>query len=309
MYSFFTQSSSFYYTLITISVCTLAYIIIREIYLSYKKEKESIQNALKIATSNMSFQEEFKTEHSNNINNTDTIKTVQNTENIKEFNKDDAIIRKTETNTSTENKTNKDTKTTKDSLESLNRLSEISKLIKRADVLIGQKEYKEAEKILIQSLSYDETHRKSLELIAQVYLSLEQYSKAIFFLDNFFTYHKETVATCNNYALAHFYTKDFPVTISYYSKAIALEPNNALRYENLGKIFLALENFEDARKCYIEASKIDYKNIEYHKTIATCFKKETNYTEAKKWYEKILEFSPYDKETLQELEDLKKLGF
>ncbi len=285
MYVFFTQSLIFYYTLITISLCAVLYIVVRNIVVSYKKEKESIKKALEIANERLSLNEQF------------TSAQKSSEENIKTFNKNDAIIRK---DVSSE---------TKKSVDSLSRISEISRLIKRAEVLIGQKSYKEAEKILIQGLSYDETHKKLLELISQVYLSLEQYTKAIFFLEKYFQYHKENIATCNNYALAHFYIKDFPVTISYYSKAIALEANNPIRYENLGKIFLALENFEDARKCYIEASKLDNKNVEYHKTIAECLKKETNYKEAKQWYEKILEFSPYEKETLQALEDLKKLGF
>jgi len=294
MYSFFTQSSFFYYSLITISICAAVYIFVKNIYTSYIQEKESIQNALKAVQETLSLQQKFLTQEN---------KTEQ-----KEFNKFDALITKEKKQT-TEAELSKETIETKESLESLNRIGEISKLIKRAEVLMGQKKLKEAEKIIIQALSYDETHKKSLELIAQIYLSLHQYSKAIFFLENFFKYHKENIATCNNYALAHFYTKDFSTTISYYSKAIALDPGNAIRYENLGKIFYVLENFEDASKCYIEASKLDTKNIEYHKTIATCLKQETQYEKAKEWYKKILEFSPYEKETLQELESLKNLGF
>ena len=290
MYSFFTQSSIFYYTLITISICVAVYIFVKNIYVSYIEEKQGIKNALKAAQETFSLQKKVSTQET------------------KEFNKTDAIVIKEKKQT-TETELSEETIKTKESLESFNRMGEISKLIKRAEVLIGQKKFKEAEKTIIQALSYDETHKKSLELISQIYLSLEQYPKAIFFLENFFKYHKENIATCNNYALAHFYTKDFSTTITYYSKAIALDPGNAIRYENLGKIFYAIENFEDASKCYIEASKLDTKNIEYHKIIATCLKKETKYKEAKEWYEKILEFSPYEKETLQELENLKKLGF
>ncbi|HID91972.1 TPA: hypothetical protein EYG96_00355 [Candidatus Gracilibacteria bacterium] len=286
MFTFFTESSNFYYTLITASLCIAIYIITKKIFIAYKTEKESIKQALQKTQKSLSLRQNF------------TLK--------KDDKKYDAIVKNIKTTNIPENITSQ---ATKESLDSLNRIGEISKLTQRAEVLIGQKQYKEAEKIMIQALSYDETHKKSLEIISQIYLSLEQYSKAIFFLENFFKYHKENVATCNNYALAHFYTKDFPTTISYYSKAIALEPDNAIRYENLGKIFIALENYEDASKCYIEASKLDIKNIEYHKIIADCLRKETNYVEAKKRYEKILEFSPYEKTTLQALEDLKKLGF
>ncbi len=288
MYNFFSQSLSFYYTLITLALCIATYIIIKSIAIAYKREKESIQNALKAATQELSLTKEFSKET------------------LKPFEKEEAIIRN---NTIQKTEKSSETTTTKESIELLQRTAEISNLIKKSEVLIGQKKFKDAEKCLIQGLSYNERHKKLLELISQVYLSLQQYSKAIFFLDTFFAHHKENVATCNNYALAHFYIKQFPTTITYYSKAIALEPNNPTRYENLGKIFLALENFEDAGKCYIEASKLDTKNREYHKTIAECFKKETKYQEAKTWYEKILEFSPYDKETLQALEDLNKLGF
>lgn len=294
MFSLFTQSSNFYYTLITASLCIAIYIITKKIFIAYKTEKENIKQALQKTQENLSLQHNFS------VHQKEPVYSIES----KKFNKEDAIVKNTDIAS-----VNTTTQKTKESVDSLNRIGEISKLTKRAEVLIGQKEYKEAEKFMIQALSYDETHKKSLEIISQIYLSLEQYSKAIFFLENFFKHHKESVATCNNYALAHFYTKDFPTTISYYSKAIALEPDNSVRYENLGKIFVALENYEDASKCYIEASKLDTKNLEYHKVIADCLKKETNYLEAKKWYEKIIEFSPYEKETLQALEDLRKLGF
>ena len=304
MFSLFIASLNFYYSLITISIIGMVYIIIRNIYLSYKQERENIKQALQKTQASLSLTKNFScyTKPNETKSKKSTpIKPTQNKKNTPITNK-----KSNKNDTSAAAST---TKKTKESVEHLNRLAEISRLTKRAEVLIAQKQYKEAKKFMIQALSYDETHKKSLETIAQIYLSLEQYSKAIFFLDNFFKYHKETASTCNNYALAHFYTKDFPTTISYYSKAIALEPDNAVRYENLGKVFLALENYEDASKCYIEASKLDAKNIEYHKIIATCLKKSTKYEEAKHWYEKILEFSPYDKETLNALENLKKLGF
>lgn len=186
---------------------------------------------------------------------------------------------------------------------------EIKKLLKQADIFMTQKSWDDAEKTLIQALSYDEYHPEALKCIAEVYIMIESYSRAIFFLDKYFQKHEVCSATAHYYALAHFYSKDFPVSLKYFSKAIDLEPSNPVRYAHLGEVFITLENYTDAVKCYTEALKIEPRNIEYHRSIANSLRLSNAFTEAKQWYQKILDLSPYDGESQKQIEKLDALGF
>lgn len=186
---------------------------------------------------------------------------------------------------------------------------EVSRLLKQAEVHLGNKDYADSEKILIQILSYDEHQKHALEVLSELYLEQKSYQKSAFFLEKYFEKHKPTAIIYNNYALAQLHLKNFSESIKYYSKAIELENHNDIRYTNLGHVFIALENYDDAIKCFQEALKIAPRNLEYHRYIAQCFRKQNAFPESKKWIERLLDLAPYDTDAQKELERLEALGY
>lgn len=256
-------------------------LVVRKIVSQHASQKKQLKIALQKAEESNSLSQSFDTE----------IKPSPSKEKITSPEQD-----KTETSSSQQEK--------KEQVE-----KEVKRLIKQADIHVSQKDWIDAEKFLIQALAYDEKDKEALKRIAEVYLTLESYSRSIFFLDQYFDYHGVCPTTASHYALAHFYSKDFNTAITYFSKAIDIEPENDVRYANLGEVFITLENYEDAVKCYTEALKIAPRNIEYHRSITDALRLSNSFTDAKQWYQKILTLSPYDGEAQKQLEKLEALGF
>lgn len=186
---------------------------------------------------------------------------------------------------------------------------EILKMMKQAETKIGMHEYEEAEKILIQILSYQEFHREALESIGHLYLLLDKPAKAVFFLEQHLEHHVPTPAIFTNYALASLHMQEFETAIKYYGKAIDLDPSNPIRYANLGQVLLTVQHNDDAIRCFQEAIKLDPRNRDYYTVIADTLRADHHFAEAKQWYLKILGFSPYDQHAQQEVEKLTALGF
>ncbi|NCS72253.1 MAG: hypothetical protein GW775_03220, partial [Candidatus Magasanikbacteria bacterium] len=61
--------------------------------------------------------------------------------------------------------------------KALRNLGAINELMKKADHDIMGGNIEEAQKTLIQVISLDENHRKANELLARLYLQIEQYKK------------------------------------------------------------------------------------------------------------------------------------
>lgn len=270
-----------YYGLITFSIFGIGFILIRNLLEQKNSERKQLQKALKKAESFTS-----SLEHDSGL---------------------ELESKNVRTKTSSSVSAVSVSAVSKERVEQKEK--EIKKLLKQADIFMTQKSWDDAEKILIQALSYDEYHPEALKCMAEVYVMIESYSRAIFFLDQYFQRHEVCSTTANHYALAHFYLKDFPVALKYFSKAIDLEPSNSVRYAHLGEVFITLESYTDAVKCYTEALKIEPRNIEYHRSIAHSLRLSNSFTEAKQWYQKILDLSPYDGDSQKQIEKLDALGF
>ncbi len=187
--------------------------------------------------------------------------------------------------------------------------TEILKMIKQAQTKIGMQEYEDAEKILIQVLSYHDLHREALEMMGHLYLLLDKPAKSVFFLEQHLENHVANPTVYTNYALANLYLQNYDESVKYYGKAIDMDPSNPIRYANLGHVLLTLNHFNDAIRCFQEALKLDPRNREYHTIIADTLRANHHFAEAKEWYLKILAFSPYDAHAQTELERLNALGF
>lgn len=186
---------------------------------------------------------------------------------------------------------------------------DILKMMKQAETKMGMHEYEEAEKILIQILSYQDLHREALEAIGHLYLLLDKPAKSAFFLEQHLEHHVPNASVYTNYALANLHLQNFENAVKYYGKAIDLDPSNHIRYANLGNVLITLKHYDDGIRCFQEALKLDPRNREYHTLIADTLRIEHHFAEAKEWYLKILAFSPYDHHAQQELEKLNALGF
>lgn len=186
---------------------------------------------------------------------------------------------------------------------------DFSTLIAKANLHISRKEFSDAEKILIEVLSFDGDYIPALEKLGHIYLETKSFSKSKLLYERLIEEFPKNPNVHTNYALSLFYEKEFEKSVESYETAKNLDPNNALRYANLGQVFFAVKNFTIAIEYFAESIKLEPRNIEYLFLLADTFKTCKRFAEAKKWYEKILELSPYDAEAKKEIERFEALGF
>ena len=80
--------------------------------------------------------------------------------------------------------------------------------------------------------------------------------------------------------------------IEEYTEKIKEEPNNSIYYNNRGRAYRELENYEEAIKDYNEAIELDPNNSIYYNNRGRAYRELENYEEAIKDYKKAIELEP-----------------
>ena len=78
-----------------------------------------------------------------------------------------------------------------------------------------------------------------------------------------------------------FYERDFRKSLSYYNKALEVNPKNFLIYYNIGNVFAEWKNFSKALFYYNRAIDLNSTNPEIYNAIALLYQDIEDYVEAK----------------------------
>ena len=188
-------------------------------------------------------------------------------------------------------------------------IKQLREILSKAEVHLARKEFSEAEKLFIKILAFDENHTTALQKLAYLYLQTNSYQKAESLYQQLTELSSKNPGVYTNLGLALFNQKKFEESIEAYKKAIELEPNRGARYSNLGQVYFVTNEASAAIECFREAVKKEPRNIEFLYLLADSCSEGKEFAEAKKWYEKILDISPYDDAAKEEVRKLKALGY
>ncbi len=187
--------------------------------------------------------------------------------------------------------------------------NEIHELLKKAEVHLARVELEEAEKHFIKILAFDEMNIPALQKLAFLYLQTESYRKAEGLYRQLVELTPKNPAVYTNLGLSLFKDKKFDECIDAYQKAIELDPEHGARYANLGQVYFVIKDLDTAIHCFQEAIKRDPRNISFLYLLADTSLEAKHFAEAKKWYMKVLDLSPYDEAAKEEVRRLQALGF
>ncbi len=98
--------------------------------------------------------------------------------------------------------------------------------------------------------------------------------------------------------------KDLIKAIKYFEEGLKLAPDSVELWFNLGSSFLSNHKFRDAIRCFHKAIKLNTVGYIVFKLLAESYIKIGKFDEARKYYEKFLEFDPDDKEGKENLQKL-----
>lgn len=183
----------------------------------------------------------------------------------------------------------------------------VRELMSRAEILLARDESEEAKKIFIQILSIKKNHQGALQKLAYIYLQTQSYAKAETLYMDLVEVADGNPGVYTNLGLALFHQKKFPDSIAAYQKAIELDQDQGQRYINLGKVYLVMEQLDAAIDCFQRATEKECKNIGFWNLLAETYAKRKIFSDARKCYEYILEFSPYNEDAKEGLQKLTAL--
>lgn len=143
----------------------------------------------------------------------------------------------------------------------------IDDVLVRADKLIEEKDYEQAEKILIGAVEIDPTNEKVYNKLGILYIEQGNFADAKEAFKTSLKYDKYNDLTYNNLGLALFNQGRYNEAIEAYQKSIQLNSLIPHRYINLGLSYAALRQYERALDAYKKALVLDKDNKDYQKLI------------------------------------------
>jgi len=181
---------------------------------------------------------------------------------------------------------------------------EARKLLRKAEVYAGRKEYAQAEKYLIEALSLDEHNKEINKKLALIYLKQQKYPKAELVYLRLIEQGSRDSTVYSNLGLVLYHENRLDMAIKAYLKAIEIDPKRAARYANVGQIYYELQDINNAIAYFEQAFKWDNKNIDYMFILAKLYEEKNVKEKAKFFYHKILDIEPYNEEAKEGIRNL-----
>ncbi len=137
-------------------------------------------------------------------------------------------------------------------------------------------------------------------LIGLSYVNLQKYAEAEKYFDKLLYVQKKPEIFFIQ-ANIHKQLKKYDTAISYFEKAIQLNPNFSEAYNNLGNTKKRVGKIDEAIFCFEKAIQLKENNIEAYLNLANIYKENRHFNKLIKIYEKILSFNQNDLKTLYNL--------
>jgi arylsulfatase A-like enzyme/Flp pilus assembly protein TadD len=141
-------------------------------------------------------------------------------------------------------------------------------------------------KIAIKKGDYAEAIHNLTEFLSAVNQAKETNEK---YLSNF----KEHISqSYHNLGMAYAEEKDFDKAMSFYLKAVEIDPNASITYYNMGNLYLRQNKNEEAEKYYIKALNIDPQLAEAHYDLGLVYSKKNQFQKAIYHYQEAIRLKP-----------------
>jgi tetratricopeptide (TPR) repeat protein len=124
------------------------------------------------------------------------------------------------------------------------------------------KDYDEAIKACTTLLSRDPSNNDALKALSLVYFDQGKYDLAETIAINSLKLNDKDAALYNNQGMIRVKKKRYPEAMSYFYKAVSVDPNNLAAHLNIGSIALRYRDYQNASKHFAEAMKLEPKHPE-----------------------------------------------
>ncbi len=180
-------------------------------------------------------------------------------------------------------------------------------LLKKAEVQMNKGNFKEVEKIIIQSISLNPASVEAFNKLGLIYLHQQQWSKA----ENIFSKLSVSVSSepayFSNLALALYGQKKLEEAKTAYKKAIELDNTRPGRFFSLAQINSELNELEEAEQNFLLALELDPRNLDYQLSLAHFYADHQRKSDALNMLDKIFVLNPNEPNAHELLAEIKRI--
>jgi len=178
-------------------------------------------------------------------------------------------------------------------------------LLKRAEILLGKGESRDAEKLLIQAISLDPSAVEAYNKLGLIYLRQELYGKAESIYRKLILTVLNEPAYHSNLGLALYSQSKLEDAKTHYKKAIELDASRAGRFFSLGQIMRELGELDEAVAHLRKALEMEPRNLDFMLSLAEFYLERDLQGEARQLIGEILLIDPANEMALEMAEKVK----
>jgi len=159
-----------------------------------------------------------------------------------------------------------------------------------------------------QTTAINTNHQNNMDKGIELY-DLGKYEEAITYFKKALEIDPNNAHALNNIGRAYAQLADYEIAKKYFEQAIQIDPNYQNALSNLGHVYQILGKYEEAIKYYEESLKINPNNIEVIKNTGYTLSELDKHEESIEYFKKALEIDPNDANVLNYMGvELGKLG-
>jgi len=156
-------------------------------------------------------------------------------------------------------------------------------------------ELEEAAKKLINVITIDEDFPDAMHKLGLIYLRQKQYGKAEAIFKDLIALSPEDAIYYSNLGRALYEQQKFPEALTFYLKSIELDASRPGRFLSVAEIYRATGNKEMALSMYKKALDMDGKNVDYLLTFAHFLIEDSKLEQATFYLDKAIALEPENK--------------
>lgn len=177
--------------------------------------------------------------------------------------------------------------------------------IRRADLAIAKKQWKEAKQSLIQAISIAKDELPVSLKLAKVYMESEDFRKAETLYRRLLEIDSNDADIYENLGKIMIKKKNYKEAIQAYARAAELDEKDDKKLIALGRLYQLLMRYSLAAECFRRAAELKPREVEYLFLLADACKSDDDFDNALFSYEKILTIEPYNERAKTATHDIR----
>ena len=177
--------------------------------------------------------------------------------------------------------------------------------LRRADLAIAKKHWKEAKQYLIQAISLAKDELPVSIKLAKVYMESEDYRKAETLYRRLLELDSENADIYENLGKIMAKKRRYKEAIQAYVRAVELDEKDDKKFVALGRLYHLLMRYSLAAECFRRAAELKPREVEYLFLLADACKSDEDFDNALFSYEQILTIEPYNEKAKNSTHDVR----